>query len=94
VTIDDPLDRLGSCHNLDGECCPAGFTWMGVYTSFAVVCLEDEPSSRAVVLVQDSVDGDDCWRDDVDPSVCCPPAFEPVGFRQENVVCLEKLSDG
>ena len=75
----------------DPGCCPTGYSLVGVEpeTGSKAVCLEDNPSGRAVVLT--CVDDDGVWCNTLDePQGCCPDSFTMVGWGTNgSVVCLE-----
>ena len=69
-------------------CCPEGFTAVGVADD-GLVCLEDEPTGRAVLELLNGEDGEICGSLE-DPSVCCPPSFTYVGiYWGYHAICLE-----
>ena len=77
------------------DCCPEGFTAAGSFAEGyeAVVCVEDEGSGRATFVLRYDLFGEDC--DDLeDPSDCCEPGFEHVGwldYSPNRAVCLELI---
>lgn len=82
---DDGVGRIA-----DPACCPAGFdvVGVGVDTGWVAMCLEREPSGRAVVEVLWVEEG--LCAELEDPAACCPEAFDAVGMGgQGTIVCLE-----
>lgn len=76
---------------LYADCCPSGFTAAGYGASTGVLCLEDEPSGRAVVIVGLDADYASCRLPDrSNPAECCPASFNLVGFLEFRPVCLEE----
>ncbi len=80
---------LESCHE---DCCPEGYEYVGAHNESVGerVCLETDPSTRAVVYVTWVHDSSSyCWTWE-NPEDCCPEGFGLVGFTyRKNAVCLE-----
>jgi hypothetical protein len=95
LRISDAPERTVHCVNdenvADEECCPDGFDLVGVDLEVRdlAVCIEAEPSGRAVVHIRSLSDGASCSGLD-DPETCCPDSFTLVGWADnDRTVCLE-----